>query len=85
VRIVDTGSNYFGFPWPHVSEAARDEFRAADLVIAKGHANFESLTELGDEGNKTFYLLKVKCKEVARQIRTPCGSIVLISHESLRR
>jgi uncharacterized protein with ATP-grasp and redox domains len=85
VRIVDTGSNYFGFPWPHVSEAAREEFRAADLVISKGHANFESLSELGEEGDKTLYLLKVKCKEVARQIGTHCGSIVLISHQSLLR
>ena len=80
VRVIDSGSNYFGFPWEYVSEAAREEFRAADLVISKGHANFESVTELADEAAKTWYLLKVKCKEVARQIGTPNGSIVLISH-----
>ena len=84
VRVVDTGSNYFGFPWPYVSEAARDEFRAANLVIAKGHANFESVSELGPEANKTWYMLKVKCKEVARQIGTRCGSIVLTSHAELK-
>lgn len=80
VRVVDTGSNYFGFPWEYVSEAAREEFRAADLVISKGHANFETVTELGSEANKTWYLLKVKCNEVARQLRTDCGAIVLVSH-----
>lgn len=85
VRVIDSGSNYFGFPWEHVSEAAREEFLAADLVIAKGHANFESVTELNAEAAKTWYLLKVKCKEVARQIATPEGSIVLISHARARR
>lgn len=84
VRTVDTGSNYFGFPWEHVSEAARGEFRAADLVISKGHANFESVSELGPEGNKTWYMLKVKCKEVARHIGTHCGAIVLMSHRRLK-
>lgn len=83
VRVVDTGSNYFGFPWEQVSEAAREEFQVADLVICKGHANFETITELGAEANKAWYLLKVKCKEVARVIGTACGSIVLISHQSV--
>ncbi|MEN6301970.1 MAG: ARMT1-like domain-containing protein [Armatimonadia bacterium] len=84
VRVVDTGSNYFGFPWQHVSEAAQAEFRAADMVIAKGHANFETVTELGPEANKVWYLLKVKCKEVARQIGTHCGAVVLLSHQRVK-
>jgi damage-control phosphatase, subfamily I len=82
VRVADTGSNYFGFPWEHISEAAREEFRAADLVISKGHANFETVSELGAEGDKTWYLLKVKCQEVARQLGTRCGDIVLVSHRT---
>lgn len=83
VRVVDTGTNYFGFPWEHISEAARDEFRAADLVISKGHANFETVSELGPEANKTWYLLKVKCAEVARELHVAEGSIVLLPHTSL--
>lgn len=80
VRVVDTGSNYFGFPWEHVSEEARDEFRAADLVISKGHANFETVSELGAEADKTWYLLKVKCDEVARVLDADCGDVVLMPH-----
>lgn len=80
VRVVDTGCNYFGFPWEYVSEAAREEFRAADMVISKGHANFETVTELGPEANKTWYLLKVKCQEVARQTGVSCGDIILCAH-----
>lgn len=84
VRVADTGCNYFGFPWEYLSETAREEFRAADLVISKGHANFETVTELGEEANKTFYLLKVKCKEVARQLGTFNGAVVLVSHRTTR-
>lgn len=85
VRVVDTGSNYFGFPWDEVSEAAREEFRRADLVISKGHANFESVSELGPEGDKAWYLLKVKCAEVAAELRARNGDVVLLSHRTVRR
>ena len=27
VRVVDTGCNYFGFPWEYISEAAREELK----------------------------------------------------------
>ncbi|NPV47310.1 MAG: DUF89 family protein [Armatimonadetes bacterium] len=84
VQVVDTGSNFFGFPWEHISEDARNEFRAADLVISKGHANFETVSELGAEADKTWYLLKVKCNEVARQLEASCGDVVLISHAAMR-
>ncbi|MCE5215652.1 ARMT1-like domain-containing protein [bacterium] len=84
-RVVDTGSNYFGFPWGIVSEQARQEFAAADLVISKGHANFETVSELGPEGDKVWYLLKVKCDEVASELQAQCGDIVLVSHSSARK
>jgi len=84
VRVVETGTNDFGFPWPLVSDAARAEFAAADLVISKGHANFETVSELGPEGDKTWYLLKVKCREVARELQCTCGDVVLLSHASAR-
>lgn len=84
VRVVDTGSNYFGCPWEHISEAARAEFAAADLIISKGHANFETVSELGAEGDKAWYLLKVKCSEVARELQAHCGDVVLVSHAAVR-
>ncbi len=83
-RVIDTGSNYFGFPWEHVSRAAKEEFLKADMVISKGHANFETVTELGEEGDKVWYLLKVKCDEVARQLVAESGNVVLMSHKTLR-
>jgi uncharacterized protein with ATP-grasp and redox domains len=84
VRVAETGTNDFGFPWPLVSDAARAEFEAADLVISKGHANYETVSELGPEGDKVQYILKVKCKEVARELQCTCGDVVLVSHASAR-
>ena len=84
VRVVDTGTNYFGFPWDLVSDAAREEFRRADLVISKGHANYETVSELGPEGDKVWYLLKVKCDIVAASLNARCGDVVLVSHGTVR-
>ena len=84
VRVTDTGTNYFGFPWEIVSEDAREEFHRADMVIAKGHANFETVSELGPEGDKVWYLLKAKCHEVARTLCAQLGDVILISHEAVR-
>jgi len=84
VRVVDTGSNYFGFPWQIVSEEAREEFRRADLVISKGHANFETVSELGADWDSVWYLLKAKCDEVARIVGATLGDVVLISHATVK-
>lgn len=85
VSVVDTGSNYFGFPWNIVSEQAREHARNADLVIAKGHANFETVSELGPEwDHRVWYLLKVKCPDVGAALQAQLGDVVLLSHESVR-
>lgn len=86
VPVVDTGSNYFGFPWHIISEEAREHARRAKIVIAKGHANFETVSELGPEWNrKVWYMLKVKCVEVGRALQAKLGDVVLLSHEEVRR
>jgi uncharacterized protein with ATP-grasp and redox domains len=58
--------------------ACSDQFRQlydqAELVIAKGQANYETLSE---EGPKVFCLLQAKCPVIARDVGAPVGSIVL--------
>jgi len=44
------------------------------LVVAKGQANYETLSE---EGPEVFFLLQAKCPIVARDVGVPVGSIVL--------
>ncbi|HHF56478.1 MAG TPA: DUF89 family protein [Thermoplasmatales archaeon] len=49
-------------------------FRNADVVIAKGQGNYESLS---NSGREIFFLLVVKCPLVARDIRADVGKLIL--------
>jgi|GEM_PF-3259500 len=50
-------------------------FSDADLVIAKGQGNFETLSE---EPAPVFFLFKVKCPVVASHVGMPLGTHVLL-------
>jgi uncharacterized protein with ATP-grasp and redox domains len=58
---------------------ASPEFRArfdrADLVVAKGMGNYETLSELPPRGN-IFYILRAKCWPVARSLGVEVGDYV---------
>ncbi|MDO8472795.1 MAG: ARMT1-like domain-containing protein [Dehalococcoidia bacterium] len=58
-----------------VSPVFRAEFDSADLVIAKGMGNWETLSELPPSG-KVFHLLVAKCSPVAESLGVPLGSYV---------
>jgi uncharacterized protein with ATP-grasp and redox domains len=73
-EIVDTGSDAPGTILECCSEAFRRLYTMADLVIAKGQANYETLSEAG---SKVFFLLQVKCPVIARDVGVSLGSIVL--------
>jgi uncharacterized protein with ATP-grasp and redox domains len=78
-EIVDTGLDAPGTILDGTRErCCSEEFRqlygAARLVIAKGQANYETLSE---EGSKVFFLLQAKCPIIARDAGVPVGSIVL--------
>ena len=49
-------------------------FRNADVVIAKGQGNYESLS---NSGREIFFLLVVKCPLVARDIGADIGKLIL--------
>ena len=76
-EVVSTGSRLPGTPIEHVSEEFLRVFRSADVVIAKGQANFETLSELRD--SRTFFLLKAKCPAIAREIGVPIGSLLCLN------
>ncbi len=80
-EIVDTGVDAPGTILRHAAHDGRAcsvEFQRlydeAELVIAKGQANYETLSE---EGPKVFFLLQVKCPIIARDAGAPVGSILL--------
>ncbi len=72
-RVIGTGSRYLGIDFNTVSEEFKRAYFAADLVIAKGHANFESLV---DDGRDGFYLLTAKCELVANRSGVGLGDSV---------
>jgi hypothetical protein len=73
-RLISTGSDSPGTILASCSEQFRSTYREARLIIAKGQANYETLSE---EGPKLFFLLQAKCPVIARDLGVPVGSIVL--------
>jgi uncharacterized protein with ATP-grasp and redox domains len=77
VRVIDNGADIPGTVLEACSEPFRREFQAADLIIAKGQGNYETLNECGR--TNLFFLLKVKCPVIARDISAN-GDAALYQH-----
>jgi uncharacterized protein with ATP-grasp and redox domains len=74
VAVMDTGTDGAGIVIQACSREFQRRFARADLIIAKGQANFESLDGCGQN---IFFLFKVKCPVVARHIGPAVGSLIL--------
>ena len=73
-KVVSTGSDAPGTILARCSAPFRRLYEEADLIIAKGQANYETLSAGGE---RLFFLLKVKCPVIARDVSAPVGGIVL--------
>ena len=73
-EIVETGSRAPGTILNQCSPEFQKIFDQSELVISKGQANFETLDEQGD---KIFFLLRVKCSVLGKSLGAPLGSLVL--------
>lgn len=74
VEVIDNGSDAPGTILDDCSEAFRQRFDQADLIIAKGQGNYETLNEADKD---IFFILKAKCPVIARDLGCPIGSPVL--------
>jgi uncharacterized protein with ATP-grasp and redox domains len=72
--VIDTGLDAPGTILDRCSPAFRRAYAAAPLIVAKGQANYETLSE---QGSRVFFLLQTKCPVIARDVGVPVGSIVL--------
>ena len=72
--IIDNGSNAPGALLNQCSELFRKRFAQADLIIAKGQANYESLS---DSSAPIFFLLQAKCNVIARDLGVTEGGTIL--------
>ena len=74
-RLITTGSNSLGVNLEECSEEFKQLLWSADLVLAKGHANFETMDQLDRE---VYLLLMAKCPVVARELGVEVGDVVLV-------
>ncbi|WP_294581547.1 DUF89 domain-containing protein [uncultured Thomasclavelia sp.] len=72
-NIISNGDSSLGTVISRTSESFRQIFEDSDFVIAKGQANFESLSE---ENKKIYFLLMVKCAVIANYIKVPQKSLI---------
>jgi uncharacterized protein with ATP-grasp and redox domains len=74
VRVIDNGSDAPGTILDECNDELRRSFAEADLVIAKGQGNYESLN---GEDREIYYLFKAKCPVAARSVGCEVGDLVL--------
>ena len=76
-RLISTGAGTPGTILEECSALFRDHFERADLMIAKGQGNFETLTELTPDG-RIFMLFTVKCPVAADYLGAAMGDMVVM-------
>ncbi len=72
--VIANGSDAPGTLVEECSEEFRRHFERADLIIAKGQGNYETLSSSTKD---VFFLLTVKCPLIAVQIGAPVGALVV--------
>jgi len=74
VEVIDNGSDAPGTILETCSQDFVDRFKQADLVIAKGQGNYETLSHVD---KNIFFVLKAKCPVIARDLGCEIGEMVL--------
>ncbi len=64
-KVIDTGNNFVGVVRDRCSDMFLKVLDSADMVIAKGQGNYETLDEAGD---RFFFILKAKCPHIAKSL-----------------
>jgi len=74
VEVIDNGSDAPGTILEICSQSFKDYFNKADLVIAKGQGNYETLSDMD---KNIFFILKAKCPVIARNLGCEVGEMIL--------
>ncbi len=78
-EVIDNGSDGPGTILETCSQTFRDRFEDADLIIAKGQGNYETLS---DVDKNIFFVLKAKCPVIARDLGCEVGEMILRRSET---
>ena len=71
VELIDTGQANMGVDLSSTGPEWTESFNTAELILAKGQANLESLHNAGRE---IFFLTLIKCSHVAKYYGLPKGA-----------
>ncbi len=74
-EVISSGSIYPGTVLMETNSQFQKIFSSADVIIAKGQGNYETLSD--EDKNNLYFLLRIKCDIVAEKIGARTGSLVL--------
>lgn len=80
VKVITTGCDVIGVNLEESSEEFLREYYNADLIIAKGMGNFESLSEYSID-KPLYYIFKAKCAPIAEFINVNVGDNILLKNK----
>lgn len=78
-EVISNGDGSLGTVIEKTSTAFKDVFYKADVVIAKGQGNYESLSEI--DRNHIFFLFMAKCDAVASSLKVANLSILCSEYQ----
>jgi len=82
VDVIDNGSDAPGTILSSCSQSFRNHFDKADLVIAKGQGNYETLSNVD---KNIFFILKAKCPVIANDLGCKVGEMILRKSTAFKR
>lgn len=79
-KVTDSGSDIAGISLSDISDEARKVIDNADLIIAKGQGNFETLHQCG---KNIYYIFMCKCHMFMKRFSLPQFTGVLVNERNL--
>ena len=77
-EVIDNGDGSLGTVLKRTSREFKEVYKKADVVIAKGQANYECLSE---EKKKIYFLLMTKCDVIANDIGVPEKKMICMKNK----
>ncbi|MBN7573447.1 MULTISPECIES: damage-control phosphatase ARMT1 family protein [Clostridium] len=77
-EVIDNGDGSLGTVLDRTSHEFKEVYKKADVVIAKGQANYECLSE---EKKKIYFLLMTKCDVIANDIGVPEKKMICMKNK----
>ena len=76
-KIIETGTDASSIFLDEISQELRNHLERTDIIIAKGMAHFEYLTDVEDIiGKPILYMLRAKCRPIARELGVHVGDFI---------